>query len=102
MKLFLSNPYITTLSLAIIIYLIRISGFWIAGYLHFNYIVKAWLDYLPGCIMMAIVAPSILHGTYITLIGSAVVVTVMYQIRSLFLAMFLGVGVIMIINYIFI
>lgn len=86
----LPNQLLTLTALGIVIYLIRVGGFWLAGQVRFNRFMKQWLGYLPGCVMISVVAPVILTKNPVIYIACGIVILLMYKTKNLFLAMLLG------------
>ena len=69
----------------------RLGGFWLAGRLKLSPPVKAWLECLPGCILMAIVAPLMLKADWIEWIAAVGVVLVMIKTDKILYAMVIGI-----------
>jgi uncharacterized membrane protein len=76
--------------MAISIYLLRLMGYWLAGFIRFSPALKTWLDYLPGCILMAIIAPSLLSSSPIQWIASGLIAVIMAKTHNLFISMLIG------------
>lgn len=80
--------------MGLVVYTTRISGYWLAGRLQINNRIKAWLEYLPGCILISIVAPFVLTGDILQIIGASATIAVMYFSRNLLLSMIAGIGIV--------
>ena len=74
------------------IYLTRISGYWLAGRVEINRRVEAWLNYLPGCILISLVAPFFLHADWLEFIAGALTVILMWRTRNVLVAMVVGIA----------
>jgi branched-subunit amino acid transport protein len=88
-----SNDYLAIILMGISVYIIRVAGFWLAGKIQFNHFTRIWLSYLPGTIMMSIIAPNILTANWVEYIAAAVVIYMMYRFNNLLLALICGVGI---------
>ena len=72
------NPEIllTILGMALVTYATRISGFWLMGRVTISKRVEAWLSFIPGAVLVSIIAPGILTGgpaEWIAAIGTTLV-----------------------------
>ena len=75
-------------------YLTRMSGLWLMSHMTLSTRMKAWLGYLPGTVIVAIVAPTV-FSTGLAEAGAALTtVLVMARTRHVLLAMIVGVGVV--------
>lgn len=84
----------TIVGMALVTYLTRMSGLWVMSRLTLSNRMKAWTGYLPGTVLVAIVAPTVLT-TGVAETGAAVVtVLVAARTRKMLLAMLVGVGVV--------
>jgi uncharacterized membrane protein len=83
---------LTILGMALVTYVTRMSGFWLMSYVTLSTRMKAWLGYLPGTVIVAIVAPTV-FSTGLAEAGAAVAtVLVMARTRNVLLAMIVGIG----------
>ena len=78
------------------IYLLRVSGYWLAGRYHMSQSMCTWLSYIPGAMMVSIVAPILLTAHYSWMVASLIVVVVMRVTGNIFLSMLLGIFVVVI------
>lgn len=76
------------------IYLTRIGGYWLAGRMRMNHRVEAWLNYLPGCIIISIIAPEFLHAKPTEIAASLVTIILMRLTNNLLVAMVAGIAVV--------
>ena len=85
---------LTILGMALVTYVTRISGLWLMSHVTLSTRMKAWLGYLPGTVIVAIIAPTV-FSTGLAEAGAAVAtVLVMARTRNVLLAMIVGVGVV--------
>ena len=80
--------------MALPVWLVRLAGFWMARHFKLNKVFMAWLECLPGCILMAIVAPLLLQADWIGWIAAASVIVVMIKTDKLLYAMLIGMAVV--------
>jgi branched chain amino acid efflux pump len=80
--------------MALVTYLTRISGLWLMSHVTLSTRMKAWLGYLPGTVIVAIVAPTV-FSTGLAEAGAALAtVLVMARTRNVLLTMIIGVSVV--------
>lgn len=85
---------LTILGMALVTYVTRMSGLWLMSHVTLSRRMKAWLGYLPGTVIVAIVAPTV-FSTGLAEAGAALAtVLVMARTRNVLLAMIVGVGVV--------
>ncbi|GAD52752.1 hypothetical protein MBEHAL_1512 [Halarchaeum acidiphilum MH1-52-1] len=77
--------------MAVVTYLTRIGGFWLLGRLSLSPMVRAWLEYVPGTILVALVAPELLQSGPPGWLAGAGVVLVAWRTDSLLSAMLVGI-----------
>ncbi len=92
------NILMTFLLMGLVVYLIRIAGYWVAGRITISKKIEIWLGYLPGCILMALVAPAILSASFSEMLGAVVTAVAMWRSRSLLISMVAGIGTVAIVN----
>lgn len=86
---------LTILGMALVTYLTRIGGLWLMSHVSLSERLKAWLEYLPGTILVAIVAPAVL-GAGLAEVGAALAtLLVAIRTRNVLLSMLIGVGVVL-------
>ena len=89
-----TQALLTILGMALVTYLTRVSGLWLMSRVTLSKRMKAWLGYIPGAVIVAIIAPSVL-STGLAEAGAALVTLVVAaRTRNLLLAMLTGVGVV--------
>jgi branched chain amino acid efflux pump len=85
---------LTILAMALATYVTRMSGLWLMSHVTLSTRMKAWLGYLPGTVIVAIVAPTV-FSTGLAGAGAALAtVLVMTRTRNVLFAMIVGVGVV--------
>ena len=89
---------VTILLMAIAIYATRAGGLWLASWVEISGRLEAWLNYLPGAILVSIVAPTVLTGGIAEALAALAVVLVALRSGSLLLAMTTGVGAILLLR----
>ncbi|MFA6264994.1 MAG: AzlD domain-containing protein [Pseudolabrys sp.] len=79
--------------MTVIAYLTRIAGYWLIGRLVIGPRLRRMLDALPGAIIAATVAPTLVQGGPRAILALAVTALVMIAIRKDFFAVVAGVAV---------
>ena len=88
------SALITIVGMAVVTYLTRISGLWLMRRIPLSQRLKAWLGYIPGTVIVSLVAPTI-FGTGFAELGAALAtVLVAIRTRNVLLSMLVGVGVV--------
>ena len=70
----------------------RLFGFWLGRHFKLSRGFIAWMECLPGCILMAIVAPLLLKADWVQWIAAACVLIVMLKTDKLLYAMVIGIA----------
>ncbi|GCE24271.1 AzlD family protein [Dictyobacter kobayashii] len=78
--------------MAIVTYITRIGGLWLMGHVAVSARTRAWLGYLPGTILVAIVAPTVLSTGWSEAGASLATILVAARTRNLLLSMIVGIG----------
>ncbi len=79
--------------MTIVVYLTRITGYWLIGRFVIGPRLRRMLDALPGAIIAATVAPSLVQGGPRAILALAATLTVMIVIRKDFAAVVAGAAV---------
>ncbi|MFL5627239.1 MAG: AzlD family protein [Ktedonobacteraceae bacterium] len=83
---------LTILGMALVTYLTRMSGLWLMSRVTLSGRMKALLGYIPGTVIVAIIAPTVL-STGLAEAGAAVLtLLVAARTRNVLLSMLVGVG----------
>lgn len=85
--------------MTVVIYFNRVIGYFIASRVTLNKRVETWLNYLPGCILMSLIAPFVLTANLIEFIAAMVTAVIMWFTHSLLLSMVAGIAIVAIANY---
>jgi uncharacterized membrane protein len=88
----------TILLMAIATYATRAGGLWLASRLALSGRVEAWLDYIPGAILVSIVAPVVLASGLAEALAALAVVLVASRTGSLPVAMVTGVCAVLVLR----
>ncbi len=89
-----STTLITILGMALVTYATRAGGLLLMRRVSLSGPVERWLRYVPGAVLVALVAPTIAQGGLATLLATAATIVVAARSKSLVLAMVAGVGVV--------
>lgn len=84
--------------MALATYATRAGGLWLASRLTLSGRVEAWLGYIPGAILVSLVAPAVLASGLAEAFAALAVVLVAIRTRSLPLAMVVGVGAVLVLR----
>ena len=88
----------TIVLMALVVYATRAGGLWLASRFEISGRLEAWLNHLPGAILVSIVAPTVLTGGIAEAVAALAVVLVAARSGSLLLAMTTGVGAILVLR----
>lgn len=89
-----SATLITILGMALVTFATRAGGLVLMRRVSLAGPVERWLRYVPGAVLVALVAPIIAQGGLATLIATVATIVVAACSKSLVLAMVAGVGVV--------
>ena len=81
--------------MALATYFTRAGGLWLASPFDLSERAGAWLDQLPGAILISLVAPAVLTGGSAEVLAALAVVIVALRTGSLPAAMVTGVGTVL-------
>lgn len=81
--------------MALATYATRAGGLWLASRFDLSERAGAWLDQIPGAILVSLVAPTVLMGGPVEVFAAIVVVIVSLRTGSLLAAMVTGVGTVL-------
>ena len=85
----------TIVLMALATYATRTGGLWLASRFDLSEQAGAWLDQIPGAILVSLVAPTILMGGPVEVFAALAVVIVSLRTGSLPAAMVTGVGIVL-------
>jgi branched-subunit amino acid transport protein len=89
---------LTILGMAIVTYLSRASGLWLMSRIPLSERVQAWLSYLPGTVLVAIVAPTVLSTGIAEAVAALATILVAARTRNLLLSIIAGVLVVLVLR----
>ncbi len=89
---------LTIVLMALATYATRAGGLWLASRLTLSGRVEAWLGYIPGAILVSLVAPTVLTGGLPETLAAAAVILVALRTGSLPVAMVTGVGAVLVLR----
>ena len=87
---------LTIALMALATYATRAGGLWLASRLALSERVEAWLGYIPGAILVSLVAPTVLTGGLAETLAAVAVILVALRTGSMPVAMVAGVGAILV------
>ena len=85
------HDYLMIASLGLVIFIIRCSGFWLAGFVRYGPRLKNALESLPGCILLGLVIPMLSSQTVYDKLACIVIILVMIKTKNVFQAMLAGI-----------
>ena len=89
---------LTIALMAIATYATRAGGLWLASRLSLSERMEAWLGYIPGAILVSLVAPTVLTGGLAETLAAVAVILVALRTGSLPVAMVAGVGAVLVLR----
>jgi len=84
--------------MAIATYATRSGGLWLASRLALSERTEAWLGFIPGAILVSLVAPTVLTGGLAETLAAIAVILVALRTGSLPVAMVAGVGAVLVLR----
>ena len=89
---------LTIALMALATYATRAGGLWLASRLALSGRMEAWLGYIPGAILVSLVAPTVLTGGLAEALAAVAVILVALRTGSLPVAMVAGVGAVLVLR----
>jgi uncharacterized membrane protein len=89
---------LTIALMALATYATRSGGLWLASRLALSERMEAWLGYIPGAILVSLVAPTVLTGGLAETLAAVAVILVALRTGSLPVAMVAGVGAVLVLR----
>ena len=83
---------ITILGMALVTYATRAGGFWLMGLVRPSPRVEAWLRQIPGAVLVAIIAPTVLASSLAETLAALATALVALRTKNVLVAMVVGVG----------
>jgi uncharacterized membrane protein len=87
-----SITLITILGMALVTYAARAGGFWLMGLVTPSPRVEAWLRQIPGAVLVAIIAPTVLASSLAETLAALATVLVAISTKNVLIAMLMGVA----------
>ena len=85
---------ITILGMALVTYVTRAGGFWLMGLVTPSPRIEAWLKQIPGAVLVAIIAPTVLASSLAETLAAVATVLVAIRTKNVLIAMLVGVAVV--------
>ncbi|HEX2739175.1 MAG TPA: AzlD domain-containing protein [Rubrobacter sp.] len=92
------EPLLAIVLMALATYATRAGGLWVASRFELSERAGAWLDQIPGAILISLVAPAVLTGGLAEALAAVAVVIVALRTGSLPAAMVTGVGTVLVLR----
>lgn len=92
------EPLLAIVLMAVATYATRAGGLWVASRFELSERAGAWLDQIPGAILISLVAPAVLTGGLAEALAAVAVVIVALRTGSLPAAMVTGVGTVLVLR----
>lgn len=95
----MSEPLFAIIMIAVIVYLTRVSGYFVG--LQFRHIpsLKPLLEALPGCAMMAILVPAVRQGDLREFTALVVVALIMWKTDNVVISSLVGILILLFGNH---
>jgi branched chain amino acid efflux pump len=91
---------ITILGMALVTYATRAGGFWLMGLVTPSPRIESWLRQIPGAVLVAIVAPTVLASSLPETLAALATVLVAVRTKNVLIAMVIGVAMVAILRLI--
>ena len=83
---------LTILGMALVTYATRAGGFWLMGLVTPSPRIEAWLKQIPGAVLVALIAPTILASSIAETLAAIATVLVAIRTKNVLIAMLVGVA----------
>ena len=83
---------LTILGMALVTYATRAGGFWLMGLVTPSPRVEAWLKQIPGAVLVALIAPTVLASSIAETLAAIATVLVAIRTKNVLIAMLVGVA----------
>ena len=91
---------VTILGMALVTYATRAGGFWLMGLVTPSPRIEAWLRQIPGTVLVAIVAPTVLASSVAETLAALATVLVAIRTKNVLAAMLVGVAAVFLLRLI--
>ena len=89
---------LTIIGMGLVTYATRAGGLLLIGRVKMSPFVERWLSYIPGCVLLSIVAPSVSTGGVPDMLASLATLLVALRTRNLLLSMVVGVACVVVLR----
>jgi uncharacterized membrane protein len=93
-----AETLVTLAGMMLVTYGARLGGLWLMSRLRPSARLERWLRSIPGAVLVAIVAPSIVAGGTADALGALATMAVAARSKNVLLAMIAGVGVVFLVR----
>ena len=83
---------LTILGMALVTYATRAGGFWLMGLVTPSPRVEAWLKQIPGAVLVALIAPTVLASSVAETLAALATLLVAIRTKNVLIAMLVGVA----------
>ena len=83
---------LTILGMALVTYATRAGGFWLMGLVSPSPRVEAWLKQIPGAVLVALIAPTVLASSIAETLAAIATLLVAVRTKNVLIAMLVGVS----------
>lgn len=83
---------LTILGMTLVTYATRAGGFWLMGLVTPSPRIEAWLKQIPGAVLVALIAPTILASSIAETLAAVATVLVAIRTKNVLIAMLVGVA----------
>jgi len=83
---------LTILGMAFVTYATRAGGFWLMGLVTPSTRVETWLKQIPGAVLVALIAPTILASSIAETLAAIATVLVAIRTKNVLIAVLVGVA----------
>ena len=90
----------TILGMALVTYATRAGGFWLMGLVTPSPRIEAWLRQIPGAVLVAIIAPTVLASSLAETLAALATVLVAIRTKNVLAAMVIGVAAVWLLRFI--
>ena len=85
---------LTILGMALVTYATRAGGFWLMGLVTPSPRIEAWLKQIPGAVLVAIIAPTVLASSVAETLAAVATLLVAIRTKNVLTAMLGGVAMV--------
>ena len=92
---------LTILGMALVTYATRAGGFWLMGLVTLSPRIETWLRQIPGAVLVAIIAPTVLASSLAETLAALATVLVAIRTKNVLIAMVVGVAMVWVLRLAF-